>query len=246
MPSDQRTGRSSLPDQRTLLSWLFVGRLILAVGVLMGAGLVWTERPQESFLVSVSVVIALTFTAYGAWVVHLQRREPGNTFLLIQAIVDLGVVTTVVHFAGQPQSAFPSLYVLVVAAYALLMPPAWGVLTAFLASAAFLGDALLSRAVVLDSPFWAQMVVFNLVFAIVAILGHRLREAGMEQATLATELKRVRLEADDILRNIRSGVLTVDGLGRLAFINPTARRLLDLEGEDLVGLPILDQLKSRS
>jgi two-component system, NtrC family, sensor histidine kinase PilS len=246
MPSDQRTGRSSLPDQRTLLSWLFVGRLILAVGVLMGAGLVWTERPHESFLVSVSVVIALTFTAYGAWVVHLQRREAGNAFLLVQAIVDLGVVTTVVHFAGQPQSAFPSLYVLVVAAYALLMAPAWGALTAMLASAAFLGDALLSRTVVLDSPFWAQMLVFNLVFAIVAVLGHRLREAGMEQATLATELKRVRLEADDILRNIRSGVLTVDGLGRLAFINPTARRLLDLEGDDLVGLPILDQLKSRS
>ena len=74
------------------------------------------------------------------------------------------------------------------------------------------------------------MVVFNLVFAIVAVLGHRLREAGMEQETLATELKRVRLEADDILRNIRSGVLTVDGLGRLAFINPTAQRLLDLDG----------------
>ena len=53
--------------------------------------------------------------------------------------------------------------------------------------------------------------MFNVVFAIVAVLGHRLREAGMEQETLATELKRVRLEADDILRNIRSGVLTVDG-----------------------------------
>jgi len=246
MPSDQRAGRSSLPDQRTLLSWLFVGRLILAVGVLMGAGLVWTERPQESFLVSVAVVIALTFTAYGAWTVHLQRKRAGSGFLLVQALVDLGVVTTVVHFAGQPQSAFPSLYVLVVAAYALLMPPLLGAVTAILASAAFLGDAVLSPTVVLDSAFWAQMVVFNLVFAIVAVLGHRLREAGMEQETLATELQRVRLEADDILRNIRSGVLTVDGLGRLAFINPTARRLLDLEGQDLIGLPVLDQLKSRS
>jgi two-component system sensor histidine kinase PilS (NtrC family) len=246
MPSDQRAGRSSLPDQRTLLSWLFVGRLILAVGVLMGAGLVWTERPQESFLVSVAVVIALTFTAYGAWTVHLRRRQAGNAFLLVQALVDLGVVTTVVHFAGQPQSAFPSLYVLVVAAYALLMPPTWGALTAILASAAFLGDALLSPTVVLDAAFWAQMVVFNLVFAIVAVLGHRLREAGMEQETLATELQRVRLEADDILRNIRSGVLTVDGLGRLAFINPTAERLLNLEAEELIGHPVLDQLKSRS
>ena len=53
--------------------------------------------------------------------------------------------------------------------------------------------------------------MFNVVFAIVAVLGHRLREAGMEQETLAIELKRVRLEADDILRNIRSGVLTRTG-----------------------------------
>jgi two-component system sensor histidine kinase PilS (NtrC family) len=90
------------------------------------------------------------------------------------------------------------------------------------------------------------MIVFNVVFAIVAVLGHRLREAGMEQATLATELKRVRLEADDILRNIRSGVLTVDGSGRLAFLNPTGQRLLDLDGEQLIGLPVLDQLKIRS
>jgi two-component system sensor histidine kinase PilS (NtrC family) len=246
MPSDQRAGRSSLPDQRTLLSWLFIGRLILAVGILMGAGLVWTERPQESFLVSIAVVIALTFTAYGFFIVHLRGRRPGKTFLLVQALVDLSVVTTVVHFAGQPQSAFPALYVLVVAAYALLMPPATGALTAVLASALFLGDTLWTRADAPDPAFWAQMVVFNLVFAIVAVLGHRLREAGMEQETLATELQRVRLEADDILRNIRSGVLTVDGLGRLAFINPTAERLLDLEGEALIALPVLDQLKVRS
>jgi two-component system, NtrC family, sensor histidine kinase PilS len=246
MQPDQRAGRSSLPDQRTLLSWLFIGRLTLAVGSLMGAGLVWTERPQESFLVSVTVVVALTFTAYGFYIVHWRGGRAGKTFLLIQAVVDLSVVTMVVHFAGQPTSAFPALYVLVVAAYALLMPPATGALTAILASALFLGDTLWTRADAPDAAFWAQMIVFNLVFAIVAVLGHRLREAGMEQETLATELQRVRLEADDILRNIRSGVLTVDGLGRLAFINPTAERLLDLEGEALIGLPVLDQLKVRS
>ncbi|MGI9039912.1 MAG: two-component system sensor histidine kinase NtrB [Gemmatimonadales bacterium] len=245
-PEHRRAGRTTLPDQRTLLSWLFIGRMVLSVGALLGVGLVGTERPQEAFKVSVAVVVALTFTAYGVWVVFVRRRRPGNTYLLIQALVDLGLVTTVVHFAGQPQSAFPALYVLVVAIYALLMPPVWGGLTAILASALFLGDAFYTRADVPDAAFWAQMVVFNIVFAIVAVLGHQLRAAGMEQATLATELKRVRLEADDILRNIRSGVLTVDGAGRLAFINPTAQRLLDLEGEGLIGLPVLDQLKTRS
>jgi two-component system sensor histidine kinase PilS (NtrC family) len=246
VPDRRRPGKNTLPDQRTLLTWLFGGRLVLATGVLLGAGLVWTERPQESFFVSVSVVFALVFTLYGAGTVFLLRRTPSNTFFLIQALVDLGLVTTILHFAGQPQSAFPALYVLVVAAYSLLKPPARVAVTAILASALFLGDTLWSHGASIDSASWAQIVVFNLVFAIVAVLGHRLREAGMEQATLATELQRVRLEADDILRNIRSGVLTVDGFGRLAFINPTAERLLDLDGEALIGLPVLDHLKTRS
>jgi two-component system, NtrC family, sensor histidine kinase PilS len=246
LPDRRGAGRSTLPDQRTLLSWLFVGRLVLAVGVLLGAGLVWNERPQESRLVSVAVVVALLFTAYGAWAVFLRERKPGNGFLFLQAVVDLIVVTTIVHIAGQPQSGFPALYVLLVAAYALLMPPAWGALITIIASGLFLGDAFMSRAGSPDTAFWAQILVFNAVFAIVAVLGRRLREAGMEQQTLAIELKRVRLEADDILHNIRSGVLTVDGLGRLAFINPTAQRLLDLDGESLLGHPVLDQLKTRS
>lgn len=246
MPDRRRSRRGSLPDQRTLLSWLFIARLVLAIGVLLGAGLVWTDRPRESFLVSIAVVIALTVTAYGAWAAFLRRRGLGNTFLLIQALVDLGVVTTIVHFAGQPQSAFPALYVLLVAAYAILMPPAWGALTAVLASVVFLADTFLTYSGVPDTAFWAQIVVFNVVFAIVAVLGHRLREAGMEQRTLAIELKRVRLEADDILRNIRSGVITVDGMGRLAFINPTAQRLLSLDAQSLLGLPVLDELKGRS
>jgi two-component system sensor histidine kinase PilS (NtrC family) len=219
---------------------------VLAIGILLGAGLVWTERPQESFLVTVAVIVALLFTGYGAWLVFLRGRHAGNGFLMLQALVDLGVVTTIVHFAGQPQSAFPALYVLAVAAYALLMPPTWGAVTALCASALFLGDAFLTRAGALDTAFWAQVVVFNVVFAIVAVLGHRLREAGMEQETLAIELRRVRLEADDILRNIRSGVLTVDGVGRLAFINPTGQKLLDLDAESLIGMPVLDQLKGRS
>ncbi|HMU62872.1 MAG TPA: ATP-binding protein, partial [Gemmatimonadales bacterium] len=98
----------------------------------------------------------------------------------------------------------------------------------------------------LGLPFWGQVVIFNTVFGIVAALAARLRQAGAEQDTLELELRRVRLEADDILLNIRSGVLTVDGFGRLAFINPTAERLLGIDGTTQVGLPVLDHLKSKS
>ncbi|HET7600717.1 MAG TPA: ATP-binding protein, partial [Gemmatimonadales bacterium] len=245
-PSGRRGGRASLPTQRTLLSWLFVGRLVLALATLLGASLVWTKRPDVAFISAIAVVFALTFSGYGAWAVLIRGTIPTHAFLQVQALVDLWMVTALVHVSGQPQSAFPALYVLVVAAYALLLPLGWGVVTAAAASAMFLADSAWLQQLELDTAFWAQFAVFNVVFLLVALLSHRLREAGAEQATLETELERVRLEADDILRNIRSGVLTVDGRGRLAFINPTAQRLLHLDGEALIGQPVLDQLKTRS
>lgn len=242
----RRGGRASLPTQRTLLSWLFVGRLVLALATLVGASLVWTQRPDVAFISAIAVVFALTFTGYGVWAVFGRGSIPTHAFLQVQALVDLGLVTALVHVSRQPQSAFPALYVLVVAAYALLLPLGWGLVTAFAASAMFLLDAMWGQGIDLDTAFWAQFTVFNVVFLLVAALSHRLREAGVEQATLETELERVRLEADDILRNIRSGVLTVDGKGRLAFINPTAQRLLNLDAAALLGQPVLDTLKLRS
>ena len=241
----RRASKSSLPDQRTLLSWLFGARLVLAVATLVGAALVWTEAPGESFIVTVTVLFALMLTVYGAWRSFVRRLDAGVLFLFIQALADLALVTTLVHFGGT-RSIFPGLYVLVIAAYGILLPSRAGVTVALLATGVYFADAVIAYPSTPDAAFWAQVFVFNLVFAIVAVLGHRLREAGMEQATLETELQRVRLEADDILRNIRSGVLTVDGLGRLAFINPTAERLLELDGEALIGLPVLDLLKLRS
>jgi len=243
-----RIGRPSLPPQRTLVTWLLVGRLVLAVAVLVGAAVVSANPRQTyaSFISTIAVVFALTFTGYGAWAVFVRNIVPSRPFLQVQALVDLGLVTALVHLAGEPKSAFPTLYVLVVAAYTMLLPLGAGVFTAVAASTMFLADVLWGQAARPDTAFWVQFAVFNVVFLTVAILSQRLREAGAEQASLETELQRVRLEADDILRNIRSGVLTVDGRGRLAFINPTAERMLRLDARNLLGQPVLDQLRSRS
>src|SRR5215211_9451864 len=80
VPDRRRPGKNTLPDQRTLLTWLFAGRLVLATGVLLWAALVWTERAQESFIVSVVVVFALVFTGYGVGTVFLLKRRAGNAF----------------------------------------------------------------------------------------------------------------------------------------------------------------------
>ncbi|MEO8227807.1 MAG: ATP-binding protein [Gemmatimonadota bacterium] len=244
-PAPRRPAKS-LPDQRTLLSWLFAGRLVLALAMLIGAGLVSTQAPDTAFKVVTGVLVAFALTTFSAWIVFIRRAEISGLFLPLQAAIDLGLATLLVSFLGPSPTIAPAIYVLIIAAYAVLMPLRSGVITAIVASAVYAFGAIQYLPGGAGLPFWAQLVVFNIVFAVVAFLGHRLREAGMEQATLETELQRVRLEADDILRNIRSGVLTVDPLGRLAFINPTAARLLELDGDALIGQPVLDQLKLRS
>ena len=160
----QRAARPSLPPQRTLLTWLFVGRLVLALATLLGASLVWTQRPDVSFISTITVVFALTFTGYGAWAVFVRGVIPSRAFLQIQALVDLGLVTALVHLAGEPKSAFPALYVLVVAAYTMLLP------RARLSAGESVAEAIVCGARVAVRMATAATVTFNSTATYVAVL----------------------------------------------------------------------------
>jgi two-component system, NtrC family, sensor histidine kinase PilS len=185
-------------------------------------------------------------TAYGYWFVMLKGRQPGDFFLFCQALGDIGLITLLVHFTGGPDSAFPSLYILVIASYALLMSFGGGLVVAIGVAGVYFVDSMWLQPARVGLAFWGQVGVFVAAYLLVGALAHRLRAAGAERESLQSELRRVRLEADEILRNIRSGVMTVDDTGRLAFINPMAERLLQIDGESGTGLPILDKLKLRS
>ena len=64
--------------------------------------------------------------------------------------------------------------------------------------ALFLGDAFITRSGAPDTAFWAQVVVFNLVFAIVAVLGKRLREAGITRTQAKGTERLITLRRDDL------------------------------------------------
>ena len=71
------------------------------------------------------------------------------------------------------------------------------------------------------------------------MLGNRLTEASREQRALAAALVQARLEADEILGSIQSGVLSVDGDGRLGYLNPPGRVILS--GAPFIpGQPVLE------
>jgi two-component system sensor histidine kinase PilS (NtrC family) len=212
-----------------LLRWLYLGRLTLAAGIFGGALLVWSELdPEATRLAALVLVVPIVVTLASAWHTHLRRVEPGRNFLYAQAIFDTLLVTAVVHLTGGSQSDFATLYILVIAAGGLLLPLAGGVLIGALASLAYFADIFWAQA---GSPPWTvftQIVVFALVALATGVLGDRLRQAGAALGEVELELRQLRLETDEILGALDTGVLTVDHLGRLAYLNPAASQLLGL------------------
>jgi two-component system sensor histidine kinase PilS (NtrC family) len=240
------TPTRALPDPQRLLAWVFGGRALLAAAALVLAVVAWSHEPGVWPAVTLGVLAATALTAYGYWSVWRKGRVPSERFLFCQAAGDVLLVTLLVHFARGADSVFPSIYILVVAAYALLMSFGGGLLVALLIGVAYLTDAVWLQDTRPGLAFWGQIGVFLTAYALVGVLARRLRAAGAERESLQIELRRVRLAADEILRNIRSGVMTVDDKGRLAFMNPMAERLLHIDGDASTGLPVLDKLKLRS
>jgi two-component system sensor histidine kinase PilS (NtrC family) len=243
----RRKARRTFPGQRVLLAWLFAFRILLAVGGVVGALLTRTWGGSETALIiTTAALLAFIITPYGYWLVWMKERQPGLIFFGLQVMVDLLLIIAIVHYTSGAQSAFSFLFVLMIAAYTTLLSFRGALVVVVLTILAYFADTYVLHPDTIGVAFWGQLILFGSVFAMMAPMVARLREASEEHASLEIELRRVRLEADDILRNIRSGVITVDGVGRLAFINPMAARLLEIDAEGQTGMPVLDLLKQRS
>lgn len=238
--------RFGLPDQRTLVGWLFVFRVVLATLLLVRAAYIWPQIGGDSLFISIVILLALAATAYGVLLLQNPTARPGPVSFLTQALADLAVVTALVRVGGEASTVLAALYVLVIATYALLLPAWASVLVAAAAGASYLGAQLLIGREELPAGLWGQLVVFGFVFVLVALLAERLQRQVTAQQQMASELSRVRFEAGEILRSIKTGVITVDGTGTLAFANPAAERLLGLSMQADAGQPILERLQRLS
>jgi two-component system, NtrC family, sensor histidine kinase PilS len=223
---------------------MYLGRVATSGAIFVAAVLAWREADRgATLLASLLVTATLVFTLGSVAYSDFFRRTVGRTFLTAQAAFDLAVVTAIVHLTGGPSSQFAGLYILVIATAALLLLVSRALLIAALGCALYFGDVLVAQRATLDVWIWLQLGVFTTVALLSAYLAARLREARAGHVELAAELQQVRLQAADILHNIRSGIITVDPTGRLLYANPTASRLLGMSLEDRVGQPILPTLE---
>jgi PAS domain S-box-containing protein len=233
---------SSIPSSRKLLRLIYLGRMCLAVAIYLSAALkIRVAAPLDILLTSLMLVTALAVTIASYWRTHVRGQRPGPTFLYLQALFDVALITTVVHITGGPDSDFAGLYVLVIAVTALLMPPASAGLVTILAGLVYFADVFWGHRAALSSGIWIQLTVFVLVAAVTAYLASRVTVMGAEREALAAEVRQVQLEADDVLRNIRTGVITVDAEGRLLYANPAAEEILGFGAREWLGRSVMPE-----
>lgn len=230
-------------DPRRMVRWVWVGRVALACSILVAAVFVWDRADRiDTLLATLAFASALLATVASAMYAEVYRRPVGRAFYVVQCAVDLLLVTAIVHITGGWSSQFAALYILVIAAAALMLPFRDGLLVALGACLLYAVDVLWLRTGIARIGVGVQLSVFVVVALGSGLIAARLRQAGAGRDALAAQLVKVQLEAADILRTIRSGIISVDATGRLLYANPAAADLLDLPLRALVGHPVLDAL----
>ncbi len=243
----QVKGPHSVPSAHQLLTWVYWGRVAVAIAVFVAAALSFNVvAPGTIVVLSVAALTSVGVSGASVWYTHIKRNQPGRTFLYGQALFDLTLVTIVVHLTEGPASLFPALYILIIAVNAVLMPLQSSLLVTALAGLLYFADIALLQPGALTATVGLQIAVFVAVFIVTGLIGSRVRTADVERQVLQQEVRRLRLEAADILRNIQSGVLTVDGEGDLLYANPAALKLLGLPQEDIVGQSLASFLADKS
>lgn len=229
------------------MRWVYVARVSIASAIFLAAILASLDQPLEDsakfLLASVTFAATLLMTAASLIYGRFTSGPRRPTFYYLQTSFDLLLVTAVVHLTRDSiagTSQFAALYILVIATASLLLPAGGALLVALLGNVLYVADSFFTIDASFSAAVWLQLGVFAFVALGSAYLSGKLQEVG---AGTEAELAHVRLQAADILFNIRSGVLTVDGGGNLLYANPMAEQLLGVDLEDFVGKPVLEEIR---
>ncbi len=238
-----------------MLYWIYAARLVICLAIFGSAILVgdFVDRRAPGALAPDFLLIAIVGLASAAFLTpiayrisHRKGRKVGLGFLYSQAVLDVFLFNGVVHITGGSDSPFVSLFIALAAAYALVLPLGSAILVALATGTVYLVDNLLLAGNPPDLALVLQVLVITLVAIAASLVGARFRHVRSELRTVEGELHRLRLDTADVLRIIPSGVVTLDDLGNLVYLNLAAAELCEIDAATFLGTDLLPELDRRA
>jgi two-component system sensor histidine kinase PilS (NtrC family) len=229
------------------------GRLVLAlVSLVIAAGLDGIGRDLGSEA-RAGIYWTVTFAFFAAVIsgsAFGRIRHP-TRFAAVQIVMDVAIVTSLVHFSGGHESVFTFLYVLVILYGALLFKRRVALGAAGFSAAAY-GLALLTAnegwglgaasAVAEPMPLPGLLAVWSihggglmLVGALASVLTWELQRAGAALDQSTNDLQMLKDLHRCTVESIMSGLLTTDSDGCIMTFNPEAEKITGQKLEEVLG-----------
>lgn len=228
---------------RRILTWVYLGRTAFALALL-------ALTPIEDggrYIVIPAILAVFTVASYLFSHVRDRFSRPGERplkwpFLYLQVVFDAALLTAAaVYLTGGRASIFAPLYILVISAGALLLPMTGGIVLGLLTSLLYFGAAVATSGKI-DPGVVLLAILIAVIAAVTSYLGDRLRKAGAALGEAQAQLRLLRLDTDDILATIGTGIITIDGGGRLVYANPAAVEMLGITPSEWRESPVLAEL----
>jgi two-component system sensor histidine kinase PilS (NtrC family) len=243
---------------------LFLPLRLATYVILMVTVMAWMKDPQYLRF----QVIAYSLATLGFAVsLSLERRLALSriSHLLggLQFLLEISLESAVVYVTGNINSPFSAVFVLTIVSAALAYRMIGTILVASLVSAAYafiiwLGlsgsdgefsvQALRTIFSSNEAAFYGillHILIFYLTAFMSGYLAERLSRHARQLEDASSALRKARLETDDILKHLNSGLLTVDAEGRIIYFNRAAEKILGYGEENVRGLHCRDVFSER-
>jgi two-component system sensor histidine kinase PilS (NtrC family) len=252
---DQKAEQTILKVPWLLLSRLFVFLLLLGIVVffLKVPDLLFVPFLIYSLLTLISLLIILldlkrTYGFLFNFIIALH--------ILFEIIIEAGVI----YHTGRVDSPFAVLFILTIISTSLVYHLGGSVIVASLSILSyafaiwsqegfgFSFFSLKSLHYLNDVTFY-KVFLYICAFYLVAFIGgylaQRVKIKGEELWSASVELNRIRADTDDVLRHVKSGLVTVDTLGRIIYFNRAAEEILGYKEPEVKGKNYEDVFRKR-
>ncbi len=251
--SKNQLGISWASELEKKLKWLLLFRLIIFVVIFIA---IFFLFPQYSNLFRLMIFYGVVSLGYlgSLYFWKITRRKPGFEFIYaIQLISEIGLEAAIVHYSGGLGSLLTILFALTIFSAAFIYRLAGTVIIATIAVAAYITIVYLElRGIIhpirtptsnllysnMDMAYAAGYIQICFLYIIAFVSGYMSQKIGTHLGELEEarkKLERIKLDTDQILQCMRSGLITVDHEGKIIYFNEAASRILQLPGESVMG-----------
>ncbi len=204
------------------------------------------------------VVYSVLTLTFGLFLAFNKTRRFSNVISVLvglQFLFEIAIDSGIIYTTGNYSSSYSALFLLTIVSAALAYRLVGTLMVASLVSAAYTiivwmgvsqsGSseiALQSLKTILDAgdnvfyTLFLHILIFYLVAFIAGYLAERLQKQDQQLADASQALRKARLETDEILKHLNSGLLTVDAEGRIVYFNRSAERILGYREEAVKGM----------